>query len=234
MSRRAKASAPHFDPELDDLPPELRWREWMARVEAVIIAAPEPVPRAVLSRLVGQACRLDDIIADLQAEFASRASELVFVAGGWRFRTRPRLADAVKFAGAVPGAGGPDVTPAEQTVLAIIAYHQPITRMELSRSYGKEVSRDLIGRLRDQGLIAAGPRAPEPGAPYSYVTTDHFLDVFDLGSLRDLPDLVALEEAGLLVRAAPPQAAQDALDAMLALPADDQGPDDFQGPGIDE
>jgi hypothetical protein len=79
-----------------------------------------------------------------------------------------------------------------------IAYFQPITRGELSSFFGKEISRDLIGRLRGAGLIASGPRSPTPGAPYTYVTTKDFLLAFGLATLRDLPDFEALEDAGLL------------------------------------
>jgi chromosome segregation and condensation protein ScpB len=83
-------------------------------------------------------------------------------------------------------------------VLMCIAYFQPITRGELSSFFGKEVSRDLIGILRSQDLIASGPRSPQPGAPYTYVTTKAFLSHFGFDTLRDLPDFEALEDAGLL------------------------------------
>lgn len=77
---------------------------------------------------------------------------------------------------------------------------QPITRGELGKVFGKEMSRDTGAALRRAGVIAAGPRSPEPGAPYTYVTTDKFLSVFGLGSLRDLPDMEKLEDAGLLTK----------------------------------
>ncbi|CDX20479.1 hypothetical protein MPLB_1870033 [Mesorhizobium sp. ORS 3324] len=77
-----------------------------------------------------------------------------------------------------------------------IAYFQPITRGELSSFFGEEVSRDLIGVLRAQELIASGPRSPQPGAPYTYVTTKNFLSQFGLDTLRQLPDFEALEDAG--------------------------------------
>ena len=70
----------------------------------------------------------------------------------------------------------------------------------MSRLVGREISRDIIGRLKSMDLIAAGPRAPEPGAPYAYVTTRKFLEVFGLASLRELPDIESLEDAGLLQR----------------------------------
>jgi len=85
-------------------------------------------------------------------------------------------------------------------VLMAVGYFQPVTRGELSKVFGKEVSRDVIGSLRSAGFIASGPRCPTPGAPYSYVTTKHFLSAFDMETLRDLPDIEALEDAGLLSR----------------------------------
>lgn len=83
-------------------------------------------------------------------------------------------------------------------MLACIAYYQPITRGELGQFFGKEVSRDTIGHLRGLGFIAAGPRSPQPGSPYTYVTTKEFLAHFGFDTLRDLPDMEALEDAGLL------------------------------------
>ena len=69
----------------------------------------------------------------------------------------------------------------------------------IARLTGREVSRDLIARLSRQGLIGRGPRSPEPGAPYTYVTTPGFLAQFGLETLRDLPDLEAMQDAGLLI-----------------------------------
>jgi chromosome segregation and condensation protein ScpB len=85
-------------------------------------------------------------------------------------------------------------------VLMAVGYFQPVTRGELSKIFGREVSRDTIGNLRGAGFIGSGPRSPTPGAPYSYVTTRHFLSAFGLETLRDLPDVQALEDAGLLSR----------------------------------
>ncbi|WP_295807608.1 SMC-Scp complex subunit ScpB [uncultured Nitratireductor sp.] len=188
-----------LDTELDALPPELRWREWMTRVEAVIFAAPDPVTRDMLARLVGRECSIDLLIEDIANELAARPYEIVAVAGGWQFRTRPRQAGVLKaaFGGTTTGA---DITEGEMLVLASIAYHQPVTRGALSDMLGREVSRDVIGHLRRLHLIASGPRSPQPGAPYTYVTTKKFLGQFGLDTLRDLPDLEALEDAGLLSR----------------------------------
>ncbi|WP_245520254.1 SMC-Scp complex subunit ScpB [Mesorhizobium sp. M00.F.Ca.ET.217.01.1.1] len=187
------------DTELEHLPPELRWREWMGRVEAVIFAANEPVPREVLTRVVGRNCNLDLVIDDIRAELAGRPYELVAVAGGWQHRTKKVFGDAIHAAfGTPPGQGAKELTQSEALVLMCIAYFQPITRGELSSFFGKEISRDLIGVLRAQELIASGPRSPQPGAPYTYVTTKNFLSQFGLDTLRQLPDFEALEDAGLL------------------------------------
>ncbi|GLS39956.1 hypothetical protein GCM10010869_55530 [Mesorhizobium tianshanense] len=94
-----------LDTELDHLPPELRWREWMGRVEAVIFAASDPVPREVLARVVGKNCNLELIIDDIRAEFAGRPHELVAVAGGWQHRTKI-FGDAIRAAfGTAAGEG---------------------------------------------------------------------------------------------------------------------------------
>src|SRR5690606_11269222 len=87
-----------LDTELDGLPPELRWREWMARVEAIIFASPEPVSRELLSRIVGRDCSIDLLLEDITHELAGRPYEIMAVAGGWQFRTRPRHAQVLRAA----------------------------------------------------------------------------------------------------------------------------------------
>jgi segregation and condensation protein B len=198
MGRRAKAEVA-LDVELADLPRELRWREWMGRVEAVIFASPAPVPRVVLARVVGKGCNLDLIIEDIREELRGRPYELVAVAGGWRHQTRIGFAEAIRAATGVADQAK-ELSRAEAGVLMAIAYFQPVTRGEISEMFGREISRDLIGSLRAAGLIAAGPRSPQPGAPYAFVTTPGFLSEFGFESLRDLPDMEKLEDAGLLDR----------------------------------
>ena len=186
-----------FDRELDHLPSEARWREWMNRVEAAIFAASEPVGRETLARIVGKSCSIDLLIDDIREELCGRPYDLVAVAGGWKHLTRPAYADAIHAAiGQSETAGS--LSAFEVLVVTAIGYFQPITRGELSSFFGKEISRDLIGHLRGAKLIASGPRSPTPGAPYTYVTTKEFLLEFGLDTLRDLPDFEALEDAGLL------------------------------------
>ncbi|MDX3924376.1 MAG: SMC-Scp complex subunit ScpB [Shinella sp.] len=189
-----------IDRDLTDLPPDARWREWMARVEAVIFASSKPVPRAVLAGVVGQDCNIDLIIDDIRQELQGRPYELVSVAGGWQHRTRPAYAEIIRASGA-PVEPPSDLSRHEATVLMAIGYFQPVTRGELSTIFGKEISRDTIAALRRAGFIASGPRSPTPGAPYTYVTTPDFLSAFGFDTLRDLPDIEMLEDAGLLSRA---------------------------------
>ncbi|SDR59554.1 segregation and condensation protein B [Rhizobiales bacterium GAS113] len=198
MRRRAKAI--EFDIELDDLPQPARWREWMGRVEAVIFASPKPVPREILASLVGRDCNLDLLIADIRDELRGRPYELVAVAGGFQHRTKRSYAEAIRASGLVGTQRG--LSQHELMVLTVIGYFQPVTRGELGEFFGREISRDTIASLRQRDLIASGPRSPQPGAPYTYVTTPAFLSEFGFQSLRDLPDMEKLEEAGLLSRSA--------------------------------
>ena len=189
-------SDPELDRELPDLPPELRWREWMRRIEAVLFASASPVPREDLARVVGQGASVDLLVGDLAADLEGRAFELARVAGGWIFRTRAAYAPAIRAAADV-GDQLQDLSAFDVAVLAAIAYHQPITRDGLKDIFGKEISRDLIGRLHARELIGTGPRAPQRGAPYTFVTTTQFLVAFGLETLADLPEQEQLVDAGL-------------------------------------
>jgi segregation and condensation protein B len=198
--RRHREGEELLDVELADLPPAARWREWMLRVEAAIFASARPVPREALVRVVGQNCRFDDLIADLTQELRGRPYDLTLVAGGYALRTKTRFAPAIR--AAHPGLGDDvaELTRTETFALTAIAYLQPVTRREISRLAGREISRDVIAALKRHGFIDGSIRAPQSGAPFAYVTTRTFLEVFGFASLRDLPDLEQLKAGGLLER----------------------------------
>jgi len=199
MGRRKRAGAESaiFDADLADVPAELRWREWMNRIEAVLFASPRPVEREALARIVGRDASIDLLIDDIREGLRSKPYDLVSIAGGWAFRTRTAYADAIHAAMALPERAM-DLTQNEAMVLVSIAYHQPVTRAGVTEILGREVSRDVIGALRDKNMITAGPRSPTAGAPFTYVTTKGFLEHFSLDTLRDLPELEALHDAGLV------------------------------------
>ena len=181
----------------------------------------KPVSRETLAGLVGDACRLDALIADINDELKGRPYEIVFVAGGCQFRTRPRHAETLRALAGAKDAGPPSFTKLETPALSAIAYQQPVTRAALSRLAGPDISRD-IRPVEEPRRHRARPRAPVPGAPIAWVTTPRFLETFALGSLRDLPDLDIVESAK---DAEIESALDDALDDALGL-RDDVGPED--------
>lgn len=193
MARRREE--PDLDRELADLPAELRWREWMRRVEAVLFASASPVPREDLARVVGQGASVDLLIEDLAADLEDRPYEVARVGAGWWLRTRPVYGPAIR---AAADAGGQALNLAEfdLAVLAAIAVHQPIGREGLRDIFGKEIPRELIGRLAGRDLIGTGPREPRRGAPHTFVTTEAFLAAFGLETLHDLEEAEQQRDAG--------------------------------------
>ena len=188
------------DAELDELPEDLRWREYMGRVEAVLFAAPEPVTREALARVVGDTIAIESLIDDIREELRGRPYEIVFVAGGWRFQSRAKFAPFIRAAAGAPASA--PLSDMQARVVTAIAYFQPLTRAEISQILCREISRDVLAALRETGLIGAGPRSPRAGAPVTYVTTGKFLERFGFASLRDMPDMEKLEDEGLLSKEA--------------------------------
>jgi segregation and condensation protein B len=176
-----------LDRTLAHLSPGARRRLWLARIEAVLFASARPVGTAALARVVGADVPVERLMEELSAALAARPYELVRTGEGWMLRTRVEHAAAIR-AAADPDPQAPAFSEREMMVLSAIAYHQPIDRAGLREIFGQDVSRDVLGRLRQRDLITTGPRSPRPGAPHTFVTTPHFLTTFDLRSLRDLPD----------------------------------------------
>jgi segregation and condensation protein B len=242
MGRRARPK-PGFDRDLPDLPAPLRRREYMMRVEAVIFAASQPVTRETLAAVIGSDCNLDQLIADIRDELRSRPYELVDVAGGFAHRTRRVYGEVIRASGAV-ASKGVDLTELEKLVLTAVAYFQPITRSGLADILCRNISRDVVAALRGAHLIATGPRSPQPGAPHTYVTTPAFLTLWGLASLRDLPDLDRLKEAGMLGKSPLPEELRVALGirddddhedrAESAADEDSEGDQEYAGIGLSE
>jgi segregation and condensation protein B len=127
-------------------------------------------------------------LAELQAEWSARegAVDLVEIAGGFRFLTRPRFHDDL--AGLARKGGVETLSPAALETLAIVAYRQPLTRAEIEAVRGVQAG-PLLRVLLDRDLIRVSGRSSEPGHPLLYGTTKRFLDHFGLKSLKHLPDL---------------------------------------------
>lgn len=148
-----------FDPDLAKLPDGARLARMDGSRRGGDFRAREPLPREALARLVGETCKLDDLIADIIDELCGRHYEIVFVAGGWQFRSRSafRQRDPRGEFGRASRrrrAGAPELLAA-----TAIAYLLPATRGEISRLAGKEISRDVIGALKRHGLIDGALRA---------------------------------------------------------------------------
>ena len=139
----------------------------MLRVEAAIFASAKPTPREALVRVVGQDCGFDDLIADLVHELRDRPYDPALVAGGYALRTKAQFTPAVWAAdpGGLPDDGLTDLTGAETFALTPIAHLQPVTREEISKLAGLEVSRDVTAALKRHGLIDGAIRAPNPAPP---------------------------------------------------------------------
>jgi segregation and condensation protein B len=163
-------------------------------IEAVLFASPDPVPDEGLTARLPPDVPLRPILADLAGWYEGRGIGLVRVAGGWAFRTAadlaPQLADLRQEVRRLSRA-------AIET-MAIIAYHQPVTRAEIESIRGVATNKGTLDTLIETGWIAPGRRREAPGRPVTWVTTTAFLDHFGLAAIEDLPNVEDLKASGLL------------------------------------
>ena len=168
-------------------------------VEALILAASEPIGAVRLGQVVPglNAAGARSIVAELRADYdrEQRGFELVEVAGGYRVRTRPELADLVSRLDLERPAR---LSRAALETLAVVAYRQPVTRGEIEQVRGVDCG-PVVRNLLERHLLRLAGHREVPGRPMLYGTTRRFLELFGLGSLEDLPSLRDLDE---LVRAA--------------------------------
>jgi len=162
--------------------------------EALLFAAAEPVTEEALASLLPAGVPAAAVIAALAESLAGRGVEVVAVAGGWQMRTAPDLAPLLRRRFEVPRR----LSRAAVEALAIIAYHQPITRAEIEDIRGVGLSQGTLDSLLEAGLIEPKGRRETPGRPATWGTTATFLAHFGLASLKDLPKLEELKAAGLL------------------------------------
>jgi len=151
--------------------------------EAVIFASREPVHPRTLANLLPEQADLDAVIAALKESYAGRGVGLAEIAGGWQFRTAPDLAPALRKIVELPRR----LPRVAMETLAIVAYHQPVTRTEIEEIRGASLSQNTLDLLLENGLITPKGRKESPGRPSLWGTTPAFLAQFGLNDLRDMP-----------------------------------------------
>jgi segregation and condensation protein B len=175
--------------------------EALRLADAMVFASAAPVGARALSQLLPDDIDADAVLAALRDRYAGRGVELVEAGGGVQFRTAPDLAPLLRKVVEVPRR----LPRVAMETLAIIAYHQPVTRPEVEEIRGTSLSQQTLDSLLEADLIAPKGRRESPGRPTLWGTTPHFLAQFGLRDLRELPrreDLL-LEPAAVGVSAAP-------------------------------
>jgi segregation and condensation protein B len=163
-------------------------------VEATLFAAEEPLSPADIALHVGTGIDLAAVLAELQGHYAGRGVELVERGGRWHFQTAADLAYILRR----EREEGRRLSRAAVETLAIIAYHEPVSRAEIEAIRGVQISRGTLDVLMEAGWVRPAGRREVPGRPLTYATTPDFLTHFGLESRRDLPGLDDLKAAGLL------------------------------------
>ncbi len=163
-------------------------------VEALLFASAEPLDAATIGGRLPEGADVPALIAELAQLYANRGVNLVAVGDKWAFRTAPDLGQALRSERVVPR----KLSRVAVETLAVIAYHQPVTRSEIEEIRGVSLSRGTLDNLLEAGWVKPGRRRNTPGRPVTWVTTESFLDQFGLGSVKDLPAAEELKAAGLL------------------------------------
>lgn len=178
---------------LDDIEsPELR--ENVRLVEALIFASASAVTERSIAERLGEGVDIPSLLGHVKALYAGRGVELTRAGNRWFFRTAPDLGERLKLEKMVPR----KLSRAGTETLAIISYHQPVTRSEIEEIRGVVISKGTIDILLEEGWIKPKGRRHTPGRPVTWGTSDAFLDHFGLESLNDLPGIDELKAAGLL------------------------------------
>ena len=196
MGLAERRIVPHQHAESGTLsrPEELRL------LEALLFASAEPLDEKTLAERLPSGVDLRATLTQLQAEYGPRGVNLICVAGKWAFRTASDLSWLLTKEAVVPR----KLSRAALETLAVIAYHQPVTRAELEEIRGVAMSKGTLDVLLETGWIRPRGRRKTPGRPITYGTTEAFLSHFTLEKLGDLPGLDELKGAGLLDGRLPP------------------------------
>lgn len=182
-------------------------------VEAILFATSEPVTVRELESRMPHGCDAAEALVYLRKRYEGRGVNVVKVGDAWAIRTAPDLSFLMQ----KETVETRKLSRAAVETLAIIAYHQPVTRAEIEEIRGVSVSRGTVDQLLEMEWIRFGRRRMTPGRPVTFVVTQEFLDHFGLESARDLPGLKELRSAGLLESRPPP---------VLSVPDGDDEDDD--------
>src|SRR5436853_3037721 len=209
--RIADAKEHSVDPQAR--PEELRL------LEALLFASSEPLDQAALAKRMPEGVDIKVALAQLQAEYASRGVNLVRIANKWTFRTASDLSWLMTRESTETRR----LSRAAMETLAIIAYHQPVTRAEIEEIRGVTTSKGSVDVLLETGWIRPRGRRKSPGRPVTYGTSEAFLSHFGLDAVSDLPGLEELKGSGLLDGRLPPG-------FSVPMPSDDPALRDDEDP----
>lgn len=177
-----------------ELSPEQARAQNLRLIEALIFASATTLDEAALAEHLPEGADLADLLRELADLYAGRGVNLVRVAGGYAFRTAPDLAQRLRIEKVVQR----KLSRASVETLAIIAYHQPVTRAEIEQIRGVGLSKGTLDLLFEQNWIQPLGRRRAPGKPVTWGTTEFFLEHFGLANREDLPGFDDLKAAGLL------------------------------------
>ncbi len=163
-------------------------------LEALLFASASPVPMKVMSERLPEDADIPALIEELTSHYENRGVNLIKVGNAWAFRTAPELGQQLTIEREVTR----KLSRAAVETLAIVAYHQPITRAEIEEIRGVGLSKGTMDVLFEAGWIKPRGRRRTPGKPVTWGTTDAFLDHFGLSGLDDLPGMDDLKAAGIL------------------------------------
>lgn len=197
---------------------ERRFLQGVRVAEALLFASPEPLSAEDLARRMPADVEIEAVLGELERLYRPRGINLVRLAGKWMFRTAPDLGHLLK------KEGEPEPKKLSRSaleVLAIIAYHQPVTRTEIEQIRGVQMNKGVLDLLLETGFIRMRGRRRSPGRPVTFGTTEGFLIAFGLDRIADLPNLEEIVASGLVEGKVPPG---------LSLPL----PSDIPGSGEDE
>ena len=163
-------------------------------IEAIVFAAAEPLTVETIEQKISKKTNVEKILLKLQSEYAARGINLVCISNKWSFRTSANLSNLMVQEKTIEK----KLSKAAIETLAIIVYHQPVTRAEIEEIRGVAFGTNTLEILMELNWVKPGGRKDVPGKPIQYITTDDFLSHFNLQKLSDLPTVDELGAAGLI------------------------------------